>query len=220
MVSTAHDHESLLSFWFGPGAPDEKAIARWLALGALHVPEWRPDPEAGADLRDRFGDLLDAMDRGLLEFWLADPRGRLAYILASDALPRTIWRGTERAYRFDRLALDAAASGVAQGVDQHLSLIERAFFFTPLTHAEDADAQQSSLRCYQTLMRQAVESRVDSGLAEVFRIFLRSAERHAGIVARFGRFPHRNTVLRRDTTADEKPYLDDPWGYSFRSLHA
>ena len=192
--------KELLDFWFGGDS-----INRWRALGAIHEPGWRPVPAADAEARALFGDLEP------VESWLSDPHGRLAYILVADALPRSFHRGSGRAYALDREALRAAEEGFAIGVDRLLTLSERAFFYMPFTHAEHVAAQERSVDCYRGLHAACS----DSELVPVFESFLRSAERHAAIIRRFGRFPHRNASLHRQTTADEQIYLDDPWNYDF-----
>jgi len=192
--------KELLDFWFGGDC-----INRWRALGAIHEPGWRPVPDADAEARALFGALEPD------ESWLSDPHGRLAYILVADALPRSFYRGSGRAYALDHKALRAAEEGFANGVDRLLTLSERAFFYMPFTHAELASAQDRSADCYRGLRAACT----DPELVPVFESFLRSAERHAAIVRRFGRFPHRNASLDRETTPEEQIYLDDPWHYDF-----
>ena len=203
-------YRPLLDFWFGPGC-----LTRWRALGALHEPEWRPDPLADSEFQTRFGDLVDRLAGGSLEPWLAEPRSRLAYVLVADLLPRSFYRGSKQAYAFDQHALDAVETGISLRYDRELTPIKRAFFYMPLTHSESG-AQQSSVACYRSLVDIA-RADTDTELQPVFETFLRSAQRHAAIIACFGRFPHRNAVLRRPATAEEQVYLADPWGYIFQS---
>jgi uncharacterized protein (DUF924 family) len=211
-ITPAPEYGPLVDFWF-----DGDCIRRWRALGAIHEPGWRPVPEADAEAGTRFGHLVDLMASGALESWLADSRGRLAFVLVADALPRSFYRGSCRAYALDCMALEAA-EGVAGGIDRQLELTERAFFYMPFTHAELAGAQERSVDCYRVLLAESLQGRANPKLVPIFESFLRSAERHAAIIRRFGRFPHRNASLRRETTADERFYLDDPWSYDFSEV--
>ena len=209
-MSPAPDYGPLLDFWFAGDC-----VTRWRALGAIHEPGWRPVPDADAEARARFAHLVDLMADDALESWLPDPHGRVSYVLVADTLPRSFYRGFDRAYALDGKALQAAEEGVAAGIDQRLALTERAFFYMPFTHAELPSAQDRSVDCYRVLLAEYVQARQNPELAPIFESFLRSAERHAAIIRRFGRFPHRNSSLNRKITADERIYLDDPWNYDF-----
>jgi len=214
-MSPTVEYRPLLDFWF-----TGDSLGRWRALGAIHEPAWRPVADADADARQRFHHLVDHMANGDLELWLADPRGRLSYILVADTLPRSFYRGTSRAYALDGRALQAAIAGISAGIDRRMAPIERAFFYMPFTHAEPADwsrAQERSVDCYRALRDEYSGSAEERDLLPIFEGFLQSAERHAAIIHRFGRFPHRNALLHRESTPDERIYLDDPWNYDLCS---
>ncbi len=137
------------------------------------------------------------------------PRGRLALILLLDQLPRAIYRGTPRAFEKDDKALGLAREGLQLKMDHHLRYIERLFFLLPLEHAEDLDAQQQSVRRFLEL-----EAEVAPPLRPAFGGFVEYAVRHRDVIERFGRFPHRNEILGRESTAEEEAFLKEP-GSSF-----
>jgi uncharacterized protein (DUF924 family) len=136
--------------------------------------------------------------RGELERWQATPLASLALTLVLDQFPRNIFRGEARAFSSDSLALAAARSMVALEFDRLLSPVERTFAYLPFEHAEDLAAQRRSLALFQALDPEHIGD----------------ARRHYEIIARFGRFPHRNAILGRESTAEEAEFLGQP-GSSF-----
>lgn len=186
-------------FWFGklPLKPDgvRERLAFWFATAAE---EQRVD-----DLvRSRFGALIERAAAGELAAWADSPRRRLSLILLLDQFPRHVYRGTEHAFATDREALALTLSGMQAAADAALTAVERIFFYMPLQHAELRDAQEESVAAYRRLRNEAPE-----GLEAMFTSALESAELHQSIVARFGRFPHRNKVLGRADTPEEAAYL-------------
>lgn len=159
---------------------------------------WRKDPAFDAEVRDRFLALHDAVDRGECEDWLATSRGSLAYAIVLDQLSRNMFRGTARMFASDARAREAARRALDRGNDRALSTDERMFLFMPFMHSEDAADQD---RCI-ALFASAVPDH------------LRFAEQHRAIIRRFGRFPHRNALLGRESTAEEQEFLQQP-GSSF-----
>ena len=186
-------------FWFGrlPLKPDgvKERLALWFGSGA---DEQRTDEL----VRSRFGALVERAAAGGLATWADSPRRRLSLILLLDQFPRHVHRGTERAFATDREALALTLSGMQSAADAALSPVERIFFYMPLQHAELRDAQDESVAAYRRLLAEAPED-----LEGMFASALESAELHRSIVARFGRFPHRNRVLGRANTAEEEAYL-------------
>jgi uncharacterized protein (DUF924 family) len=140
---------------------------------------------------------------GRLSAWAATSEGRLALILLLDQFPRSLHRGTADAFAHDVQALALAREGIAAGADRELSPFARMFFYMPLQHAESLPLQQESLRMFRALAREPAPEHVRSALAEA----LRYAELHADIIARYGRFPHRNPSLGRASTAAEEAFL-------------
>jgi uncharacterized protein (DUF924 family) len=186
-------------FWFGslPLKPDgvPQRIALWFGTG---VEEQRADEL----VRSRFGSLVERAAAGELAAWADSPRRRLSLILLLDQFPRHVYRGTARAFASDREALALALSGMQSAADAALTPVERIFFYMPLQHAELRDAQEESVAAYRRLLNEAPQD-----IRSLFASALESAQLHRDIVARFGRFPHRNPVLGRPNTAEEEAYL-------------
>jgi uncharacterized protein (DUF924 family) len=187
-------------FWFGklPLKPDGvgERLALWFGTGA--------DESSNDELvRARFGPLIERAAAGQLAAWADSPRRRLSLILLLDQFPRQVYRGTERAFATDREALALALSGMQSAADAALGPVERIFFYMPLQHAELRDAQEESVAAYRRLLNEA-----PGELSAMFTSALESAELHRSIVARFGRFPHRNRALGRANTAEEEKHLD------------
>ncbi|MFE1601001.1 DUF924 family protein [Methylobacterium sp. ID0610] len=134
----------------------------------------------------------EAASRGELAAWEAEPEGALALILLLDQFPRNLFRGTERAYASDAAALAAAGRALARGHDRAIEPAMRAFLYMPFMHAEDPAVQEQSLALFAAL-----------GDADQ----LASARRHRDLIRRFGRFPHRNPILGRPETPQERDYL-------------
>jgi uncharacterized protein (DUF924 family) len=186
----------VLDFWFGaPGSPRfGQEWNRWFAR----------DDEFDAMLRMRFGTTLAAARRGERDGWQGSPLGALALIVVLDQFSRNIHRGSADAFASDTRALAAARRMVDTGADRRLpSPSHRAFVYLPFEHDETRESQERSVRLVEALEQ-------ETGL----RGYVRSAHRHAEIVARFGRFPHRNAVLGRQSTDEERAFLLEP-GSSF-----
>lgn len=197
------DKERILDFWF-----DELSGAEGIPPERLRL--WFGGrEETDSEVRDRFGADLQKALQGEYDHWSLNPRGALALIILLDQFPRHIYRNTSRAYACDHRALDLCRTGMAQGQDRSLSIIERAFFYLPLEHAEDARMQELSVRAFEELLAESPE-----GTKEVCESFLDYAVRHRKIIERFGRFPHRNAALSRRSTAEEEAFLKEP-GSSF-----
>ncbi|WP_461521453.1 DUF924 family protein, partial [Porticoccus sp.] len=126
-------------------------------------------------------------------------------IIVLDQFSRNIYRYFPTAYSSDRLALNWSLSGIDAGLDKQLRPIQRVFFYLPLEHAEDLAIQQRSVSLFQQLLAQ-----VPIGQKEIFAGFLDYAERHAAVIKQFGRFPHRNKILGRESTPEEIVYLEQP----------
>jgi len=194
-------------FWFGklPLKPDgmSERLALWFGTGA---DEWQADEL----VRARFGALIERAAAGELAAWADSPRRRLSLILLLDQFPRHAYRGSERAFATDREALALTLSGMQSAADAALTPVERIFFYMPLQHAELRDAQEESVAAYRRLVNEA-----PAELSAMFTSALESAELHRSIVARFGRFPHRNRTLGRSNTAEEEAHLRQRGGQSF-----
>ena len=196
------DYQKILDAWFGePG--DEAAI-----IGRQSKLWWGKDEKVDADLRRRFGSLLRELEAGRLDACKAPP-GRLAAIILADQIPRNVHRDTPAAFRTDPLALSLTLEGLDRGDDRRLSPVQRVFFYLPLEHAESLEWQDLSVALFEDLLEE-----VEEGLHRPFRDYLDFARRHRAIIRRFGRFPHRNPILGRESTAEELAFLEEP-GSSF-----
>jgi len=186
-------------FWFGRLPLKPEGVAERLAL-------WFGDAEeeqrADEIIRSRFSELVARAAAGELAAWADSPRRRLSLILLLDQFPRHVYRGTERAFATDREALELTVSGMQSAADAALTPVERIFFYMPLQHAEVSDAQEESVAAYRRLLNEGPKE-----LESMFASSLAAAQEHRSILARFGRFPHRNRVLGRTSTAEEAEYL-------------
>jgi uncharacterized protein (DUF924 family) len=183
----------VLNFWFlAPDAPGH---------GQAREDWFRKDDGFDAQVRERFGALIaQAVAGGLREWDDEGPQGTLARILVLDQFTRNARRDTSGAFEGDALALAAARSLVDSGADRALTPVQRWFAYLPFMHAEDARAQEQSVELFTELARE--HPGFDSALDY--------AHRHRGVIARFGRFPHRNRILGRASTPDELAYLSQP----------
>jgi uncharacterized protein (DUF924 family) len=166
-------------------------LAFWRQAGSE---KWfKKDAAFDDEIRTRFLTTYEAAAATQLGGWEATPEGALALVIVLDQFPRNMFRGDARTHAADPLARAVAARAIARGFDQHFAPAERNFFYLPFEHSEDLADQD---RC--------VALNRATGDADL----LKWAERHADIIRRFGRFPHRNAMLGRETTAEEQAFLD------------
>jgi len=191
--------ETIHDFWFGTHPDDAVVIAQRSPLW------WSKEPATDALMRERFEPVVAQAASGALNSWLATPIGRLSLILLVDQFPRSMYRDTPQAFAFDTLARQWCKEGIAQRVHDRLRPIERVFFYLPLEHSEALADQDEVVSRYRQLVADA-----DPRLRTSFEGFLDFAVRHRDIIARFGRFPHRNRVLGRESTEDEMAFLGHP----------
>jgi steroid delta-isomerase-like uncharacterized protein len=188
--------EALLAFWFGDDLDAPAAVAERMRVW------FEGDPAVDRELRARFGALPDAAASGALDAWRETPRAALARVIALDQLPRNLFRGSARAFAYDALALEAAEHAVAAGFDRALHPLEAGFLYLPFEHAESPALQERSVALFE-----ALAARGGPALGDVLAVWADFARRHRDVIARFGRFPHRNTALGRLPTAAERAYL-------------
>jgi uncharacterized protein (DUF924 family) len=192
---------SVREFWFGPRplSADElnRRVRFWFGDGSSQLRQRRD-----AQIRTRFGGLLERAAGGQLAAWADGPRRRLSLIILLDQFPRNVFRGTARAFACDAQALGLTLSGMQSAADAALDVVERIFFYMPLQHAESREAQDESVAAYRRLHSEAPEE-----LRGPFGSALRSAENHRTIIEKFGRFPYRNRVLGRTSTPAESEWL-------------
>ena len=166
--------DDVLDFWFA----DETQ------------PKWfQSTPEFDNLIRERFGDLYQEAAAGGLDGWMESPRSALARIIVFDQFSRNLFRNDRRAFATDGLAVDAAHEAVDKKFDAALAAEMRKFLYMPFMHSENLADQDRGLPLFVALN--------DAETIE-------SAKHHRDIIARFGRFPHRNAVLGRTSTAEEQ----------------
>lgn len=192
--------DDVLDFWLGPS--DSAPLAngtKW----------YRKDDAFDSEIKDRFETSLELAARGALDRWKTTPRGRLALVILLDQLSRNMFRGTPRAFALDARACDSTLEATAAGDESSLTTVERSFLYMPLMHAEDMDRQRECVAAFGRLRGDA-----PAELVKFVENGLDYAKRHAEIVERFGRFPHRNAILGRTSTPEEVEFLKRP-GSSF-----
>jgi uncharacterized protein (DUF924 family) len=182
---------AVLDFWFA---------AEGATLPPDGRPEWfRKDDAFDDAIRTRFGALIAEALAGGLGDWCATPRGALARVVVLDQFTRNVFRGTPQAFAGDARALATAKDAIARGFDAALCAHERRFLYMPFEHSESRDDQERSVALFEALARETgFDDPVDW------------AVRHADVIRRFGRFPHRNAILGRPSTDEELAYLAQP----------
>lgn len=192
--------QPLLDWWFGtaPGSAGEVAAAR---QGLWFGKRDSQDEEA----RERFAAWVEQALAGELQGWQATAPGWLARLILLDQLPRMIFRDTPRAFAGDPLAQALLQRGLEQGLDRQLASIERVFAYIVFEHAEDLVLQERAVELFGELHQQA-----GADERSLFAGFLDFAERHRRVIARFGRFPHRNLILGRVSSDEEQAFLREP----------
>jgi uncharacterized protein (DUF924 family) len=183
--------QAVLDFWFGaPGS---------VQYGQSRAEWFKKSPAFDASIRERFLPTYEAAHAGELAHWRESPLSLLALIVVCDQFPRNLFRDAARAFESDALALEHAQCMVAHGWDVRLIEVQRQFVYLPFEHAEDLAMQRESMRLFGQLAQRP-------GRADL----LEWARKHAVIIERFGRFPHRNAVLGRASTPEEIEFLQGP----------
>ena len=190
-MSMSVSAEDVLGFWF-QGEPDT----------------WRTDPwfrksDAFDDaIRTRFGTAVQAAQDGVLDGWAATPEGTLALLLLLDQFGRNIHRGSRLAFAGDAHARRIARAAIAVGIEAKLTPVQRVFLYLPFEHSEEMADQDLSVRLFEALPP-----------AEWRDSVVDYAHRHRDVIREFGRFPHRNAALGRDSTVAEQAWLDAGGGF-------
>lgn len=174
----------------GPTTPEE-VLHFWREAGPKR---WFAKDEAfDAEFKRRFEAAHHAAARGELHRWKAQAEGALALVILLDQLPRNAWRGSGHMFATDGLALAIATEAIEAGLDTAIEPELRAFFYLPFMHSESLAAQERSVALNASMKKESQHF----------------AAEHRDIVQRFGRFPHRNQALGRQTTPDEQRFLDE-----------
>lgn len=190
--------QAVLDFWFGDGLvlgwPSAPRGALWFGGGAA----------LDADIRGRFGALVTQAVDGGLTGWEADVRDRLALVILLDQFTRNVFRGEARAFAGDARAHRLATDTLAQREDALLPLVGRVFIAMPLMHAEDGASQAGCVRHFEQLRASCGPAQ-----AEALQGHLDAAIEHQTLITTYGRFPHRNAVLGRTSSPQERAYLEN-----------
>lgn len=173
--------ETVLDYWFSP-----RVRKCW----------WKMDAAFDAELRRLFGDLHRAAVEGGLPAWRKTPQGRLAEVIVLDQFSRNLYRDRPEAFAQDARARTLTREAVAAGADRALPPEKRAFLYMPLMHSESASDHEEAMRLFES----------DPALA----YNLKFEKKHKAIIDRFGRYPHRNEILGRESTAEERAFLEQP----------
>lgn len=193
------DFKLVLDFWFTQEEDEVRLINKQSPLW------WGKSNEMDGVIKTRFTSLLNDIKQGELESWRFDPGSRLAMILVCDQFSRQIYRDKAEAFASDEIALDLCLDGLDKGMDQKLRSIERVFFYMPMEHSESLSIQNRCVQQFQKLLDE-----VGPELKPEFEGFVSFAKQHQKIIKRFNRFPHRNSILGRKSTADEAAFLLQP----------
>ena len=188
--------EAILYFWFGERLDDPKTVSAFQKLW------FGADPLFDLQIAERFGADVKSARAGKLDHWGVTPQGTLALILLLDQFPRNIHRGTAEAFASDRQARQLALAGIERGDLSRLDLFPQIFFCMPLMHAESLPLQERSVEIYETITENA-----PTPIAPFAKETLEFARMHRDLIARFGRFPHRNEILGRTSTSEEQAAL-------------
>lgn len=180
---TTESSEAVITFWFS-----EPVEAAWFARSE----------DVDRHIADRFTDTYEDARQGNLDLWQEAPKQALALTIVLDQFPRNLFRGSSRSFESDDRALGVAKHALLQGFDKQLSTKEKPFFYLPLMHCEDIVEQARCVQLYEAL---------DNPYALDFAV------KHYDIIKQFGRFPHRNSVLGRESTTAEIQFLESHTGF-------
>jgi uncharacterized protein (DUF924 family) len=188
--------DKIVAFWLGPSLDGpEAASARR---------DWWYDGDASVDeeIRSRFGALVPLACKGELLDWQTTPDGALALILLLDQFTRNLYRSTPEAYMGDASAFEIVNRAIDRKLDRELHPVARIWLYHPFHHAEQVEEQDRGIALLDTLLQSA-----PCLWHPYIQRSIKGWNRHRDIVARFGRFPHRNQVLGRESTDEERAFL-------------
>lgn len=196
--------QEILQYWFGNCSdeteltPNSPRVKRWFQGGA----------KIDQEILSLFELDVHRARQGLYKAWENAPSSRLALIILLDQFPRNIYRNTPKSFDSDEQALGLTVRSIADGSDLKLKLIERAFLYLPLMHSEEPKIQNQSLQQYRQL---AEAAKKQSPINEDYYFYtLDFAMKHHRVIQKFGRYPHRNSILGRKSTPEELEYLEGP----------
>jgi uncharacterized protein (DUF924 family) len=200
--------DDILQLWFN-GVSDESTILKNKPPASLWFNGGRRFDE---EIRAKFLADYEKAKAGEYKDWEASARGRLALVIIFDQFSRNMFRGMPQAFATDGRAIELAQRSIKDGKDKELMLVERVFLYMTFMHAESLAVQEQGVTAFEALVE---ESRAKTPQnTPYFEYNLKYARQHRDIIARFGRFPHRNSVLKRPPTPEEEAFLKSP-GSSF-----
>ena len=197
--------DKVLSYWFGDDISYDHAPS---IVDRIQNVWFAGSDDVDNEIRKRFADDIAGVTEETLS-QLSSSRDKLAVIILLDQFPRNIFRESSEAFATDHMALRLAKELIRSNEDVELEPIQRVFVYLALEHAENVEDQSLSVKKYEELLEE-----VDEGLKSIYESFLEYAIRHKVIIDRFGRFPHRNEILGRESTKEEIEFLKQP-GSSF-----
>jgi uncharacterized protein (DUF924 family) len=191
--------EEVLSYWF----PEDDIFDADRETFGRQMQWWfQGGPAVDREISERFGGVLEEARRGELDSWAETPRGRLALIVVLDQFSRNVYRGSSLSYAQDEKALELAVEGIDAGMDRELTPMERIFFWLPLGHSEELALQERSVH-----HQEEEAANAPPHLRAMAEFGISQARAARDVIARFGRHPHRNEILGRESTPEELEYL-------------
>lgn len=187
--------KAILDFWFGE-------IKDGLTVEDRNKFWFMPNADVDSTIRYKFEDLVRQAGSEKLKNWQSTVRGSLALIILLDQFTRNIYRGFSEAFKYDSLARTICTEGIKNGIDKKLEIIERCFYYLPLEHSENLEDQDRCMKLFEELL-----VRVDKSKITLIKNSLDYAVLHRSIIEEFGRFPHRNKILNRESTKQELDFL-------------
>lgn len=185
----------------------------WFDARHLENPQlwFLPDATLDQTIKTQFSDLISQARTPALDGWTENPQGVLAMLILLDQFPRNIFRGSPESYASDAKALNVSARAITNGLDRQVTQMQQTFFYTPFMHSESLLGQIASVAMYEGLVQRC---ELDSPAKAYATSGLGFAKGHRDVIAKFGRFPSRNRVLRRESTEEEKKFLEEhPGGF-------
>ncbi|MES9871510.1 MAG: DUF924 family protein [Candidatus Sedimenticola sp. 6PFRAG7] len=176
--------DDVLAFWYS-----ESVSGQWFSS----------TPELDGEIGDRYGQLWEMAVNHELDSWIQSAEGCLALAIVLDQFPLNMFRGEARSFVSEQQAVEVARYAIGQGFDRQLASKRVSFLYMPLMHSESLDDQALSVECF-----------ANAGLEPK----LRFAQHHRGLIRRFGRFPHRNAILGRESTPEELEYLQSEGAFT------
>ncbi len=177
--------KEILDFWFEKSTP-----AQWFQV----------NEDFDTLIKQQFSSAYDLARQDILEGWIDSPEGCLAYVILLDQFPRNMFRGTAQAFETDRKAMEATKYAISKHFDRVFPAIKKRFLYLPLEHSENIDDQELCMSLFKQI-------KAEDPLGFEY------AQRHYDVIKEFGRFPHRNAVLGRETTKEEQDWLDEHGGF-------